>query len=118
MARLLGVRHDINSAALETVRSCALLVFPKSISGVVPFSGKVYADENIEVVTVYHGTREVFRELLLNSTQGSECEPTLLIANHHLYIKSKLAFIPYTPKKQTSLAYEAIHNRRYQIPQS
>ena len=78
VARLLGVRQDINSAALEAIRSCALLVFPKAASGhsrrVVPRLGKVYADENIEVVTVYHGTREVFRDLLLNSTQTSECE--------------------------------------------
>ena len=83
VARLLGVRQDINSAALEAVRSCALLVFPKSTNGysrrVVPLSGKVYADESIEVVTVYHGTREVFRDLLLNSTQGSECD-----SNHNV----------------------------------
>ena len=78
VTRLLGVRQDINSAALEAVRSCALLVFPKSTNGssrrVVPHLGKVYADESIEVVSVYHGTREVFRDLLLNSMQGSECE--------------------------------------------
>ena len=64
VARLLGVRQDINSAALEAVRSCALLVFPKA--------------ESIEAVTVYHGTREVFRDLLLNSTRRSEYEPTYI----------------------------------------
>ena len=78
VARLLGVRQDINSTALEAVRSCALLVFPKSTSGytkrVASQLGKVYGDENIEAVAVYHGTREIFRDLLLSSVQGSECE--------------------------------------------
>ena len=80
VARLLGVRQDINSTALEAVRSCALLVFPKSTNGYTIRAalqlGQVYADESIEVVTVYHATREVFRDLLLNSARGSECEPT------------------------------------------
>lgn len=76
VARLLGVRLDINSTALETVRSCALLVFPKSTSAYTIRAalqlGQVYAEESIEVVTVYHAAREVFRDLLLDFVQKGE----------------------------------------------
>ena len=76
VARLLGVRLDINSTALETVRSCALLVFPKSTNAYTIRAalqlGQVYADESIEVVTVDHAAREVFRDLLLDFARGSE----------------------------------------------
>ena len=76
VARLLGVRLDINSTALETVRSCALLVFPKSTNAYTIRAalqlGQAYTDESIEVVTVYHAAREVFRDLLLDFGRGSE----------------------------------------------
>ena len=58
VARVLGVRPDINSAALEAVRSCALLFLPRTMG------------DNIEVVSVYRGTREVFRKLLLGHGSG------------------------------------------------
>lgn len=81
VARLLGVRQDINSAALEAIRSCALLVFPKATldhqrpadtKRVLPPLQKVFTGDGIEAVTVYRGTREVFRDLLLSSGYTSE----------------------------------------------
>ena len=74
VARVLAVRPDINSAALESVRSCALMVFPRTHSQYLTREGSggmrrreshsLLADE-IESVMVYSGTRQVFRDLLL-----------------------------------------------------
>ena len=69
VARVLGVRPDINSAVLESVRNCALLVFPRtSQEGSDQTHG--FSMNDMEAVTVYRGTRQVFSEVLL----GENCE--------------------------------------------
>lgn len=66
VARVLGVRPDINSAILESVRNCALLAFPQ----MTPDKSVV---NEVESVTVYRGTKDVFSELLLNDKSMSNC---------------------------------------------
>jgi len=70
IAKVLSVRPDINSAVLESVRNCALLFFPKSHDQSLHGSGQQlsFVGDDIETVSLYRGTREVFRELLLGET--------------------------------------------------
>ena len=61
IARVVCVRHDINNAVLESVRNCALLFFPKS-------QKQELLTDDIESVSLYSGTRDVFRELMLGDS--------------------------------------------------
>lgn len=67
VARVLGVRPDINSAILESIRNCALLVFPRMTQEGPGKTRQLSSPgvNEVEAVTVYRGTREVFSELLL-----------------------------------------------------
>ena len=84
IAKVLSVRPDINSAVLESVRNCALLFFPKSHDPSLHGSAQhlSFVGDDIETVSLYRGTREVFRELLLgeNVTTSGMC---LHDANYH-----------------------------------
>ena len=62
IARVLGVRADLNSVVLEAVRSSALLYTARS-SGLRESSSNVSG--GIEHVSLYRGMREVFRGLFL-----------------------------------------------------
>ena len=59
IARVLGVRPDINSVVLQAVRSSALLYKPKR---------SPLPDGGMECVSLYRGTREVFRGLFLGDS--------------------------------------------------
>ncbi len=71
IARALEVRPDINSAVLEGVRSCVLLFFPSRVRGEVSSAQQLPADD-VETVSLYAGTRDVFRELLLGDGVTSQ----------------------------------------------
>ncbi len=79
IARVLGIRPDINSTALEAVRSCVLLFFPSRAhqeGGGTPREPTILT-EDIETVSLYAGTRNVFRKLLLGDRAVSQGEANI-----------------------------------------
>ena len=74
ISRVLKVRPDINSAALESVRNCSLLAIP-SMHSPCASEGESAAvlPIRIEAVSLYRGTHKVLQELLLGQSAGERC---------------------------------------------
>ena len=97
IARVLGTRPDLNSVELESVRSSALLYTPKSSGLQQREQGRpsgVGGGGDLECVSLYRGTREVFRGLFLGDAVLQTGECMLYIYN---YISSHSFFLLSTP---------------------